>query len=80
MSKTKEMSFEKSLIRLQEISDLLENQEIDLDESLQLYEEGIKLSKNCFTLLKKAELKVTELKKQLETEISEDLNQNELDF
>lgn len=71
MSKKKDPSFEDSLMRLQEISDLLESGEIGLEESLKVYEEGIKLSKICFDTLKNAELKVTELKKQLEAEIKE---------
>ena len=66
MSKKKEMSFEESLNRLQEISDLLEGGDVGLDNSIKLYEEGIGLAKICYTALKDAELKVTELKKQLE--------------
>lgn len=69
MSKRKENSFEDSLNRLQEISDALEKGEIGLEESIQLYEEGIKLAKQCYSTLKDAELKVTELKKQLESSI-----------
>ncbi|MBI1937329.1 MAG: exodeoxyribonuclease VII small subunit [Ignavibacteriales bacterium] len=66
MAKKKENSFEDSLQRLQEISDMLEKGEIGLEESIKLYEEGINLAKICFGTLKEAELKVTELKKQLE--------------
>lgn len=66
MSKKKENTFEDSLQRLQEISDFLENGEVGLEESIKLYEEGIKLANFCFSTLKNAELKVTELKKQLE--------------
>ncbi len=71
MSKKKESSFEESLNRLQEISDALESGEIGLDQSIKLYEEGIDLAKICFTTLKEAELKVTELKKQLEENIKQ---------
>lgn len=66
MSKKKESSFELSLQRLQEISDLLEKGEISLEESIKLYEEGINLAKVCYNTLKEAELKVTEIKKQFE--------------
>jgi len=69
MSKKKESSFEDSLNRLQEISDLLGSGEAGLEESIKLYEEGINLAKNCYSTLKDAELKVTELKKQLEEKI-----------
>ncbi len=71
MGKKKENSFEESLHRLQEISDTLEAGEVGLEESIKLYEEGIKLADFCFTTLKDAELKVTELKKQLEQSIKE---------
>lgn len=59
-------SFEKKISRLEEISSLLENEEIGLEEAISLYEEGIELSKSCITGLKKAELKITELKKKLD--------------
>lgn len=66
MGKKKENSFESSLQRLQDISDLLEKGEIGLEDSIKLYEEGINLAKNCYSTLKEAELKVTEIKKQFE--------------
>lgn len=66
MSKLKDLSFEMMLKRLQEISLLLEKPELSLDESISLYEEGIKLSKVCYSKLNEAELKITELKKNLE--------------
>lgn len=69
MGKKKENNFEKSLSRLQEISDLLANSEIGLDESIKLYEEGVELAKSCYDSLKNAELVVTDLKKQLEESI-----------
>lgn len=69
--KSKVDNFEDSLKRLEEISELLENEEIGLDESIKLYEEGINLSKNCYGKLKDAELKITELKSQLEDQLGE---------
>lgn len=65
MKKQKD-TFEESLKRLQEISDLLESGTVGLEDSVTLYEEGIVLSKKCFKQLQDAELKITELKKQLE--------------
>ncbi len=62
-------TFEENLSRLEEISTLLESEGLGLDESISLFEEGIKLSKNCMTALKKAELKITELKSEL-TEVT----------
>lgn len=66
MAKKKE-KFEDLLKRLQEISDQLESEDVGLDESIKLYEEGIKLSKICFKKLEDAELKVSELKKELDS-------------
>ncbi len=65
-------TFEENLSRLEEISTLLESEELGLDESISLFEEGIKLSKSCMTALKKAELKITELKSELSEVTSEE--------
>ena len=66
MSKKKSSdNFEDKLARLEEITTSLENSEIGLEDSIQLFEEGVKLSKECLTVLEKAELKVTTLKKDL---------------
>lgn len=71
MAKKKENNFESSLSRLEEISEQLERGEVGLEESIRLYEEGIELAKLCYSTLKDAELKVTELKKQLEENIKQ---------
>ncbi len=72
MSKKKENTFEDSLRRLEEISGLLESEDVGIDETIKLYEEGMKLSKVCYDKLKDAEVKITELKKELEEDFSED--------
>ena len=69
-------TFEENLSRLEEISTLLESEELGLDESISLFEEGIKLSKSCMTALKKAELKITELKSELSEVTSEKDEEN----
>lgn len=63
--KKNENNFEQNLTRLEEISKLLESENLGLDESIALYEEGIKLSKLCISKLKKAELKITKLKNEI---------------
>ncbi len=73
--KKQKHNFEKDLSRLEEISELLENNEIGLEDSISLYEEGVKLSKSCLTTLKKAELKVTKLKNEL-TDLTSNLDKN----
>ena len=40
-------NFETNLKKLEAIVDKLENGEVDLEESVKLYEEGMKLKKNC---------------------------------
>jgi len=69
-------TFEVNLSRLEEISALLESEELGLDDSISLFEEGIKLSKSCMTTLKKAELKITELKSDLSEVTSEAKKEN----
>jgi len=66
MAKKKQSNnFEKDLARLEQISSLLDSEDVGLEESISLYEEGIKLSRSCISTLKKAELKISELKKNL---------------
>jgi len=50
--------FETALKRLEEIVKKLENGELSLDSALQLFEEGIKLSRFCHTKLEDAERRV----------------------
>jgi exodeoxyribonuclease VII small subunit len=66
---TKKKTFEDSLMRLKEISDLLEENEVGLDESIKLYEEGVNLAKECYKTLSEAQLKIKELKADLENDI-----------
>ena len=62
MSK-KEMSFEQSLARLEEIVKLLEKGDAPLAESLGLFEEGTGLIRSCGKMLDEAEQKVVQLRK-----------------
>lgn len=55
------MSFEKKLSRLEEVVMKMEKGELGLDESLKLFEEGVKLSRECQSLLGEAEAKVQQL-------------------
>jgi exodeoxyribonuclease VII small subunit len=54
----KEMKFETALKRLEEIVEKLEEGDLDLGESLKLFEEGVKLSKVCNKKLNEAEKKI----------------------
>lgn len=53
-----EMKFEEALKRLEKIVDDLEDGNISLDEALEKYEEGIRLSKMCAKKLEAAKKKV----------------------
>ncbi|MCI9409879.1 MAG: exodeoxyribonuclease VII small subunit [Oscillospiraceae bacterium] len=53
------MNFEQSLKRLDEIIAKLENNEISLEESIEIYREGTDLVGKCRGLLDSAELLVT---------------------
>ncbi len=57
------MKFEDALKRLEEIVELLDEGDLPLDESLKLFEEGIKLSKHCSQKLDQMQKKVEILKK-----------------
>lgn len=52
------VTFEQSLARLEQIVQLLENGRVDLDAALTGYEEGIRLLRQCHTLLERAERKI----------------------
>lgn len=54
-------NFEQSVEELEKIVSALEKGETGLDESLKLFEQGMKLSKDCQSMLDKAEQKVTVL-------------------
>ena len=56
-----DMSYEDSLERLEEIVQRLETGKLPLDESLQLFEEGTRLTKVCQRRLTEAELRIEKL-------------------
>ena len=61
MSKDKENSFEKNLQKLEIIVDKLESGEIGLEESVELYEEGMKIKKICDKKLKDIEMQIKKI-------------------
>lgn len=58
-----EKKFEASLSRLEEIVTSLESGDLSLEQSLKLFEEGIKLARICNVRLEEAERKVEVLLK-----------------
>ncbi len=67
-----DIKFEKALERLQEIVETLENGNIDIEKSLEYYEEGINLIKQCSSKLKKIENKIALLNEIDEVEEVQD--------
>lgn len=54
-------SFEKDITRLEQIVERLESDDCNLEEAMDLFEEGIKLSKSCNDTLEKAKQKIVTL-------------------
>ena len=52
------LKFEDAMARLETIVSELEKGDLPLDQSLKIFEEGIKLSKTCLKMLDEAERKV----------------------
>lgn len=72
MSKTN--SFEENMQGLENIVQELEKGELNLEESIKKFEEGIELSKKCNEILESAEKKITILIKKDDTIMEEDYN------
>jgi exodeoxyribonuclease VII small subunit len=63
VKKTEEPTFEQALQQLEQIVQKLEKGELPLEESLALYEDGIRLSRLCHGKLEEAEGKIAMLLK-----------------
>lgn len=61
VEKTDYSNFEKSIKRLEEITESMEEGKLSMGESLKLFEEGVKLSRQCQKLLLEAEQRVQKL-------------------
>ena len=68
-----EIKFEKAIQRLEKIVDDLEKGELDIDKSLEIFEEGIKMSRVCSKKLNEAEAKIEKLTKNQKGELSTEL-------
>jgi len=64
------IKFEKALERLEEIVARLEDGDLELEKSLQMFEEGIKMAKICQSRLSAAEKKIEKLVKDNMGDIS----------
>jgi len=53
-----DLTFEESILRLEEILHQLEGDKVDLATALSQYEEGVRLLKNCHGILESARQKI----------------------
>ena len=73
MSKEKDNNFETNLKKLEMIVDKLESGNIGLEESVKLYEEGMKIKKICDKKLKDIEMQIKKIKIEDNKIVKEDL-------
>ena len=55
------MTFEASMVRLEQIVRIMERGDAPLEESLRLFQEGTELVRNCGKLLEEAQLQVKKI-------------------
>ena len=60
-----EPTIEEALKRLETIAEQLEDPELDLDQAVKLYEEGLRLYERCAKKLDAADLRITQLAEAL---------------
>jgi len=69
-SELAELSFEESLERLEGVVDSLENGDLALEDSLQAFEKGVRLSARCAAQLGEAEQRIETLTREGESWVS----------
>lgn len=70
MKSTKNVkSFEECFSRLEKILERLESEDVTLDETIKLYEEGLSLTKSCYDKLSSAEMRIKEINKTFKGDI-----------
>lgn len=57
--KKEDLSFEELVTKLEDVTNKLEKDNLNLDESIKLFEEGMEISKKCNKRLEEAEKKIT---------------------
>ena len=67
-----ENNFEENMKQLEQIANELEKGDLDLDTSVKIFEDGMKISKQCSDMLEKAERKITMLIKNSNDELTEE--------
>jgi len=67
----KKESYEEMLTKLQDILNNLETDELNLEDSMKSYEEGVKLINKIYKILDSYEAKISIIKEEKEVEFSE---------
>ena len=70
----KEANFEDTIKQLEEIPNELEKGDLNLDESVAKFEQGMKLSKTCSEILENAEKRISILIKKDDEVVEENFN------
>jgi exodeoxyribonuclease VII small subunit len=68
----KKESYEEMLTKLQDILNNLETDDLNLEESMKSYEDGVKLINKIYKILNSYEAKISIIKDENEVEFSED--------
>lgn len=58
------LTFEEALLKLEEVVKKLEDKEVNLEDAIKLYNEGLELSKVCYEQLKQSEKLIVETKEE----------------
>ncbi|MGM8214074.1 exodeoxyribonuclease VII small subunit [Bacillaceae bacterium W0354] len=64
MSKENELTFEQAMEKLERIVAKLEEGDVPLEQAIEYYKEGMKLSKICNDKLKSVEIEMTKIMKE----------------
>lgn len=70
------MTYEQAIKELEEISTKLEDENIDIDQAVKLFEKSVELTKTCFNKLKETDGKINILKKELDSLIETSFTTN----
>ena len=75
MAEKKELSFEESLEKLEEIVKKLETGDVPLDDAIEEFNKAMKLAKSCDEKLKNAESAITKLVKDNDQVVDFEINE-----
>ncbi len=77
VSKKQYKDFESALERLEEITELMESGDVSLEQSIDLYTEGLEIAKYCNKKLSEAERKIKIIKEKGGMTVEQDFEESE---